>query len=463
MPALSLAAASVVPTVPAALPRPRPRRPAPSPARAPRVALAPRPVRVGLLGLGTVGQGLVTLLARRADDLAARHRVAFRVEGVLVRDPSRARRIVPDAAPLTADPAAFEAGDYDVVVEAIGGLEPAGALVERFLRRGVPVVTANKALLADRGPHLAEVAAAHGAALRFEASVAAGLPVFALLEHALQTTTVARVEAILNATSNVVVTRLDGDGASVGAALEQARRWGYAEADARLDTSGFDAAQKLSVLAWTLSGRSLPWHRLEIRGIDDLTPDDAARARALGGRLKPLACADLGGDRARGWVGPAFVPDTHPLAGVRDAGNGVRFVGDTIDDLFVAGPGAGGVPTAAAILDDLVALVAAGDPRPAPRLVAPRAVGPERPVESPHFVAVPLGAAEDAARAADRVRTAFAAASLALTEAVVRAETRGPVLVGLTPSAPPRAVRAAATRCARAGLEVRAFRALPRR
>ena len=364
-----------------------------------------RTLRVGLVGLGTVGQGLVGLLARKGPEILARHGVGFRFERVLVRDPAKVRATAPDEAELTADPEVFLSGTYDVVVEAAGGLEPVGGYVERLLRRGIPVVTANKALLAERGDVLAELAAASGASLRGEASVAAGIPLLGLLERALLTTTVTRVTGILNATSLVVLGGI-ARGATLEAALSEAQGRGFAEADASLDVSGLDAAQKLTVLVRALCGRTLPWTAIEVEGIERVRAVDAERARVVGGRLRPVACADLSPDRPRGWVAPAFVPDGHPLACVEGGGNGVLLEGDTLEDLFLAGPGAGALPTAASILDDLLA-VARGEGAPlASRARAPGlasvAPGPCAPPVTGWFLSVDLSLRRDSASEALR-------------------------------------------------------------
>jgi len=329
------------------------------------VLAPPAVLGVGLLGLGTVGQGLCELLERVRDRLP--HRVT--VTRALVRDPVRPRRFRPPE--LTADAAAFLEDRYDVVVEALGGVEPAGTLVAAFLERGIPVVTANKALLAERGAGLQALAVSHGAALRFEASLAAGLPILALLERSLQSTAVTEVTAILNATSNLVLTRV-AEGVSFAEAVEEAQRLGYAEADPRLDLSGEDAAQKLRILLWQLTGSAPPREAIEVQGLGGVRREDAA---IPGWRLRPIAHAVVSGDRARGFVGPALVPEGHPLAGVSGADNGVLLKGDPIPALFLSGPGAGALPTATALLDDLLA-VARGDPARS-RVAAPAERAPE--------------------------------------------------------------------------------------
>ena len=338
-------------------------------------APGPRPFAVGLMGLGTVGSGVCRLLAERGALLAARHGIAFRIARALVRDPSRPRRHLPRGVPVTGDAERFLGGRYDAVLECMGGVEPAGAYTAAFLSRGVPVVTANKALLAERGEALHALAARRGTVLRYEASVAAGIPVLGVVERALQSSRVRGVEAVLNGTSNFLCTRME-EGASPENALAEARRLGLAEADPSLDLSGTDAAQKLTVLLRAL-GADLPPVAQEVTGIEHVTPRDFARVRRFGGVLKPVAAASLEGPSALGYVAPALVRPGHPLAGLRDAECGVLLRCEPAGDLFLSGPGAGALPTAGAMVDDLVAVAreAAG----APGLRLPAGVSPSGP------------------------------------------------------------------------------------
>ncbi|MBI3847754.1 MAG: homoserine dehydrogenase, partial [Planctomycetes bacterium] len=320
---------AVVPPLPAGQSRGGPHRIVEEP------AASHRTIRVGLLGFGTVGRGLYALLERRRDATARRHGVAFEITVILVRDVERARDAMPASALVTSDPERFLAGRFDVVVEAIGGVEPAARLVGTLLERGVDVVTANKALLADRWDALHALAAASGARLRWEASVAAGIPVVGLLRRSLQSTQVSRVTAILNATSNLVLTKIAW-GSSLEDALLHARRQGFAEADPTLDVSGIDAAQKLAILVATIRSRALAPSEIDVQGIESVRPEDSVRAAAFGGHLKPIAFADLGDARPGAWIAPAFVPDRHPLARVEGTSNGVHLTGDTVSDLFLS-------------------------------------------------------------------------------------------------------------------------------
>ena len=321
----------------------------------------PRPFAVGLMGLGTVGSGVCSLLSEQEARLAARHGMTFHIVRVLVRDPARPRKHLPPAVPVTGDADRFLQGRYDAVLECMGGVDPAGTYVAAFLSRGIPVITANKALLAERGEELHALAARHGTVLRYEASVAAGIPVLGVVERALQSSRVFEVQAVLNGTSNFLCTRME-EGVPFEEALVKARRLGFAEADPSLDLSGMDAAQKLTVLLRAL-GAHLPPAAQEVTGIEHVTPRDFVRARAMGGTLKPVAAAFLEGPAPRGYVAPALVRPGHPLAGVKGAECGVLLRGEPAGDLFLSGPGAGALPTAGAMVDDLVvaAKTAAGE------------------------------------------------------------------------------------------------------
>lgn len=320
----------------------------------------PRTLRVALLGCGGVGRAFAELIAARRESVACVHGVTVELVAALVRDTAKPRSAALEGTRITDDPAEIAAARPDVVVEVLPGAEPAGELVAGLLSRGIPVVTANKALLAERGAELRDLARRSGAALRFEASVAAGVPLFSVLERSLRTTDVASVTAILNGTSNFVLDRLARPGATIASALDEARRLGLAEPDATADLSGADAARKLRVLALALTGRELRASRVEVEGIASIRPEDVARAAALGFRVKQIAEVRLAGPEPRGFVAPVAVHDDHPLARVVGADNGVLLEADTpaspVGALFLSGPGAGPAPTAASLLDDVLAV-----------------------------------------------------------------------------------------------------------
>jgi homoserine dehydrogenase len=348
-------------------------------------------LRIGLVGFGTVGRGFFDLVEIRKPFLERELRLRMRVAAVLVRDAARPRATAPGSPPFTDDPAAFLGADYDVVVEATGSVDDVAPVLRDLLARGTAVVTANKALVAERGSELARIAGQSGASFRYEASVAAGIPLFQMLERSLRTTRFRRIAAILNGTSNFVLTRLARaeDPSSIDGALSEARGLGFAEPDSGDDVSGADAARKLAILARALTGREVAGDAIEAAGIADVRREDCAAAVAFGHRLKPLAVAELDPE-PRGWVAPALVPEGHPLATIELEANAIHLTGDTVPELFVAGPGAGPGPTAAALLDDVLSTL---DSRPASRAPAPaadRGLGTAGEVGSPWFLAVTL-------------------------------------------------------------------------
>lgn len=323
-------------------------------AEALRAAAALRRVRVGLLGLGQVGQAVVRAVAASEPVVRARG-LSFEITGALVRDSSR-RRDCPGVPHITADAEEFLRGRYDLVIEALGGIEPARTLITRLLSRGVPVVTANKNVLAAHGDALAALASRHRAALRFEAAVVAGVPFLGALERRPLVSSFRRLAAILNGTSNFILTAIACEGISFDAALHRAQALGFCEPDPSFDIDGRDALDKLLVL---LRLMNVPVARdaIEVRSICSVERDDAETARALGGCLKPVACAEHCGDGIAAFVGPAFVPSGHPLAAVGGSLNGFCLDGAYVDRLFYSGPGAGPAVTAATLLDDAIEVV----------------------------------------------------------------------------------------------------------
>ncbi len=240
----------------------------------------------------------------------------------------------------------------------MGGLEPTASYVHELLRRGVPVVTANKQLVARSGPELFATAAEGGAQLRFEASVCAAIPVIKLLRESLVVTNVYRVLGIVNGTTNFVLGEMES-GRSYAEALAEAQRLGYAEADPSEDVSGLDAAAKMAILATVAFGSRVPFEQVEVAGIDAVADEHVAAARALEMKVKLVGEAVLVGDRVGVRVGPAFVDAHHPLAAVEGAFNAVMLQGDAIREITLEGPGAGGTETASAIVADLVSVLGA--------------------------------------------------------------------------------------------------------
>ena len=315
--------------------------------------------RIGLLGCGNVGAALVQLMAENGDAVAARTGLRLEIARVAVRDPSKPRAVDLPAAVFTGEAAAVVGDpDIDLVVEVVGGVEPARTLVLTALESGKPVVTANKELLADCGAELFEAAAKAGVDLLFEAAVAGAIPIMRPLRESLAGDRIQRVLGIVNGTTNFILTRMTEKGQSFAEALAEAQSLGYAERDPTADVEGFDAAAKAAIIASVAFGVDVRAADVYREGITGVTADDIAMAARLGYVVKLLAVADSfrepGGDRVAVRVYPAMVPTAHPLAAVREAYNAVFVQGAAAGDLMFYGPGAGGRPTASAVLGDVV-------------------------------------------------------------------------------------------------------------
>jgi homoserine dehydrogenase len=327
-----------------------------------------RPVRLGLLGCGTVGGALADLLADEAAAIEARTDLHLAVGPVAVRDVDKARVRSIDRAQLTTDAeAVVDDPAVDVVVELMGGIEPARTLVLRALAAGKPVVTANKALLATHGDELAAAAERSGVDLLFEAAVGGGIPIIRPLRESLLGEPILRVMGIVNGTTNYILTRMAEDGADYGDALAEAQRLGYAEADPTADVGGGDAAAKLAILASIAFGSRVVLDDVHVEGITGITTSDIDFAGRNGLVIKLLAIGERAGSgvlpgttpeprasRVAVRVHPTLVPATHPLASVRDSFNAVFVEGAAVGELMFYGRGAGGSPTASAVLGDVV-------------------------------------------------------------------------------------------------------------
>jgi len=312
-------------------------------------------VRVGILGCGHVGSALVRLIHDHADVIEARAGVPLEVARVAVahldkeRDlPLPVRCFTDDAGAVVGDP------DVDIVVEVIGGIEPARTLIVEALMGGKPVVTANKELIATHGRELFETAEGAGVDLLFEASVAGGVPLIRPLRESLAGDRIRRVMGIVNGTTNYILTGMTEQGASFADALAEAQRLGFAEADPTADVEGFDAAAKAAIIASIAFGARVVASDVYREGITEITAEDIASARDLGYVVKLLAIAEDYDSEIAVRVHPAMVPEHHPLASVRDAFNAVFIEADAVGELMLYGRGAGGMPTASAVLGDLV-------------------------------------------------------------------------------------------------------------
>ncbi|MFF4041774.1 MULTISPECIES: homoserine dehydrogenase [unclassified Streptomyces] len=317
-----------------------------------------RPLKVALLGCGVVGSEVARIMTTHADDLAARIGAPVELAGVAVRRPSKVREGIPQELVTTDATALVKRGDIDVVVEVIGGIEPARGLITTAFEHGASVVSANKALLAQDGAALHAAADAHGKDLYYEAAVAGAIPLIRPLRESLAGDKINRVMGIVNGTTNFILDKMDTTGAGYQEALDEATALGYAEADPTADVEGFDAAAKAAILAGIAFHTRVRLDDVYREGMTEVTSADFRSAKEMGCTIKLLAicerAADGGSVTAR--VHPAMIPLSHPLASVRGAYNAVFVESDAAGQLMFYGPGAGGSPTASAVLGDLVAV-----------------------------------------------------------------------------------------------------------
>ncbi len=319
-----------------------------------------RRLKVAVLGCGSVGSQVVRLLQEQSGDLAARVGSPVDLVGIAVRRLDAPREIAVPEGLLTADAEALVArDDVDLVIEVIGGIEPARTLILSALENGASVVTANKALLAEDGPTLFEAAEKAGRDLYYEAAVAGAIPILRPLRESLAGDTVTRVLGIVNGTTNFILDKMDSSGAGFAEALEEAQELGYAEADPTADVEGFDAAAKAAILASLAFHSRVTASDVHREGISEVTAADVQSAKDMGSVVKLLAICELrrnpgGDDSVAVRVHPAMIPRSHPLASVREAYNAVFVESEAAGQLMFYGPGAGGTPTASAVLGDLV-------------------------------------------------------------------------------------------------------------
>jgi homoserine dehydrogenase len=303
-------------------------------------------VKIGILGKGTVGSALIGLIEERAGVIAAETGYRPVVSGVLTRSQGDGDQIVDEA---------------DVLVEVMGGLDPAERLVRRALTAGKPVVTANKQLLSRKGDELFPLASEHRAALRYEAAVGGAVPIVRVLGDTLSATPVERVHGIVNGTTNYILTAMAQRGESYAEALADAQQAGFAEADPTEDVSGSDAAAKMALLAMLAFGTWVSWEDVEHSGIDKLALEDLAHAREFNLALKLVGTAERIGGGVSVRVHPMFLPNTHPLANVDGSYNAVTIESPHVEEITLQGPGAGGVPTASAVLGDIISVLHGAD------------------------------------------------------------------------------------------------------
>ena len=306
--------------------------------------------KVGLLGLGTVGSGVWQLIT-------SDHADNFGIEKILVENPQKEREVDADPDLITDSfDHLIEDFNLDIIVAVIGGIEPAATFIQEALERGIDVVTANKKLMARRGEELLQTALKHDARLLFEASVAGAVPIIENLSRTVKTDEVKQVAGIINGTSNFILSQLSHNEASFEEVLNRAQELGYAESDPRDDITGYDAVYKLSLLASITRGSWLSWQNIHRQGISDIEEIDHRAAKKLGLEFKLLALARSRPEGLELSVEPALLPREHPLAHVDDAKNSVRIETGAGGSLSFSGPGAGSLPTASAILRDMLRL-----------------------------------------------------------------------------------------------------------
>jgi len=310
---------------------------------------------VAIVGLGTVGSGVARLLVEEKDRLARHAGRPVRLARAVVRDLSRPRDIELEDGILT-DDLSTVTGDPEIqtVMQLVGGLEPARTIMLELLESGKDVITANKALLAEHGPEFFDRARELGRSIAFEASVAGGIPIITNIAQCLSANEIQSLHGILNGTSNFILSEMEEKGADYDEAVAEAQRLGYAEADPTLDVDGSDAAQKLAILAHMAFGARVPWNEIPREGVDHIEPIDIRFAGELGYRIKLLAVAQLVPEGLELHVAPQLVRRDAPLAEVHGAYNAVRVVGDAVGRVWFNGLGAGQMPTASAVVADLV-------------------------------------------------------------------------------------------------------------
>jgi homoserine dehydrogenase len=308
-------------------------------------------VKIGLLGCGTIGSGVVELLGKESCQ-----KRQLSIEKILVRNLNKHNN-KPYGHMLTDSFEDILKGDIDIVVEVMGGIDPAYFYVKQSLLQGRHVVTANKDLIARHGGELQKIAHQNGVQLLFEASVGGGIPIIKPLSESLAGNSITEIRGIVNGTTNYILSRMYNSGKSYRDALEEAQACGYAEADPRADVEGYDAARKLAILSSIAYQSSIDYEEMYIEGISGISIDDINLAKYLGYSIKLLAVSQRNGDDIMARVSPVMLKNTDPLAQVADAYNAIIVKGDAVGDVLFIGQGAGKLPTASAVLGDIIDIV----------------------------------------------------------------------------------------------------------
>ncbi|WP_412968098.1 homoserine dehydrogenase [Fredinandcohnia sp. 179-A 10B2 NHS] len=315
-------------------------------------------ISVGLLGLGTVGCGVVTILHNHQDKLMHQVGCPIQVKKVLVQDLHKQRMVEVDSSLLTTNVHdVIEDPEIDVVIEVMGGIEETRQYVLSSLRNKKHVVTANKDLMALYGPELLRVASENGCDLFYEASVAGGIPILRGLVDGLASDRITKMMGIVNGTTNFILTKMSKYGSAYDDVLKEAQELGYAEADPTADVEGLDAARKMAILATLGYSMNIDLQDVRVKGISSVTSEDINYSKRLGYTLKLIGMAHREGEKVEVSVQPTLLPDSHPLAGVNDEYNAVYVYGEAVGETMFYGPGAGSLPTATAIVSDLVGVM----------------------------------------------------------------------------------------------------------
>ncbi len=312
-------------------------------------------VGLALLGLGTIGSGVMKVLKENGEMIKSREGIEIEVKKILVRDKSKKRAVAVPANLLTDSMEdILRDTSIDVIAEFMGGESPAFTYIRDALRQGKSVITANKEVLAKHWDALEEEARSSGAGLYFEASVAGGIPIIKAVRRSLQANNILKFMGIINGTTNFILTKMSEEGRSFSEVLAEAQRLGYAEPDPTADVEGYDACYKLSILSTICFKNRVPIDKIFCEGITGIAADDIAYARELGFGIKLLAIAKKQNGKIEARVHPTFIPLSHPLYAVRDSYNAIYIEGDMVGSLMFYGRGAGDLPTASALVSDII-------------------------------------------------------------------------------------------------------------
>jgi homoserine dehydrogenase len=315
-------------------------------------------ISVGLLGLGTVGSGVVRIIENHQDKLMHQVGCPVKVKKILVQDVEKERSVKVDPSLLTMDPAdIIEDPEIEVVIEVMGGIENTREYMLQALRNKKNVVTANKDLMAVHGSELLTAASENGCDLFFEASVAGGIPILRSLVDGLASDRITKMMGIVNGTTNYILTKMSQEGLPYDSVLKEAQELGYAEANPASDVEGLDAARKMAILGTLGFSMKIDLDDVKFKGITSVTEEDLQYAKQLGYTMKLLGIAVREGDKVEVCVEPALLPSSHPLSSVNNEYNAVYVYGEAVGETMFYGPGAGSLPTATAVVSDLVGVV----------------------------------------------------------------------------------------------------------